>query len=210
MNATKKLWICSNDPEVCGFLTNDLNGNKDKLSISKCPDCHDGYLIVKPIKNKDLATKGDRMLGCTNYKKDGTGCNFSMYGHNYTQDKSKILVDEKGRVQRSYLKADINKMLDSIDKIYSKYTSFRFSYKCLVNFLSGIEDRTIVAFKLQSEEGYGMFKDKKLFFITKVIGSLYDLDVLEKYKNEKGYENIKLNQNTLTDNQVFALEDILF
>ena len=60
-DVTKKLWICSNDPEVCGFMTNDLNGNKFKLSICKCTECNDGYLIVKKIDNPQY----DRLLGCT-------------------------------------------------------------------------------------------------------------------------------------------------
>lgn len=58
------LWICSNDPELCGFVTNDLKGGK--MSICKCPDCEDGYLVVKTIKNKDGSDTGNRMLGCTN------------------------------------------------------------------------------------------------------------------------------------------------
>ena len=204
--ATKKLWICSNDPEVCGFLTNDLNGNKDKLSISKCPECHDGYLIVKPIKNKDFINKGDRMLGCTNYKKDGTGCNFSMYSNNYTQDKSKIVVMENGRVLKSNIKSEVNKMLENLSNIYSKYQTFKFSYKSLTNFLKGEEDKAILGFKLNEEIGYGMFKDKESYFIPKVISILMDLNVLNRFKNEKGYENINLNQNILADSQVLILE----
>ena len=206
MDATKKLWICSNDPEVCGFLTNDLNGNQDKLSISKCPQCHDGYLIVKPIKNKDFVNKGDRMLGCTNYKKDGTGCNFSMFGYNYTQDKSKILVTDNGRVLKSNIKAEVNQMLQSIDSIYNKYKSFKFSYKSLVNFLKGDTDKSILGFKLNEENGFGVFKDKESYYVPKVISILFDLNVLARTKNDKGYENVSLNQNSLTDNQVMILE----
>src|SRR5699024_12021066 len=37
-------------------------------SILKCDQCRDGYLIVKPGKENNY------ILGCTNYKKDGTGC----------------------------------------------------------------------------------------------------------------------------------------
>lgn len=40
-----KLWICSNDQEICGFMTNDQRGGE--LSIQKCDSCKDGYLIVK-------------------------------------------------------------------------------------------------------------------------------------------------------------------
>lgn len=61
-----RLYICTNEPEVCGFMTNEYKAGK--LSIMKCDQCRDGYLIVKPTKNDDY------ILGCTNYKKDGTGC----------------------------------------------------------------------------------------------------------------------------------------
>lgn len=58
-----KLYICTNDPKECGFVTNDYEGKKP--AICKCDKCHSGYLKVK---HRNL-------LGCTNYKKDGTGCN---------------------------------------------------------------------------------------------------------------------------------------
>lgn len=61
-----KLFMCTNEQEICGFMTNDLSAGK--LSIMKCSQCKDGYLIVK-------YARGEYFLGCTNYKKDGTGCN---------------------------------------------------------------------------------------------------------------------------------------
>lgn len=64
-----RLWMCSNEPEICDFLTNDLNG--DGMSIIKCDSCKDGYLIVKQGKMKPF-------LGCTNYTVDGNGCNRMM------------------------------------------------------------------------------------------------------------------------------------
>ena len=64
-----KLWLCSNEPEICDFMTNDLRGGE--LSILKCDKCQDGYLIVKEGKVEPF-------LGCTNYKSDKTGCNGTM------------------------------------------------------------------------------------------------------------------------------------
>ncbi|MCD8294770.1 MAG: UvrD-helicase domain-containing protein [Clostridia bacterium] len=61
------LWMCSNEPEICTYITNTPEGGK--MSIQKCDRCRDGYLIVR--KNSE----GKFFLGCTNYKKDGTGCN---------------------------------------------------------------------------------------------------------------------------------------
>ena len=61
-----RLHICTNDPEVCGFMTNEYGAGK--LSIMKCDQCRDGYLIVKPGRDNSY------FLGCTNYKRDGSGC----------------------------------------------------------------------------------------------------------------------------------------
>ena len=62
-----KLWICTNEPEICDFMTNNLAG--DEMSIMKCDKCKDGYLIVKEGRGSGP------FLGCTNYKADKTGCN---------------------------------------------------------------------------------------------------------------------------------------
>lgn len=74
-----KLWICTNDQEVCGFMTNEQRGGN--LSIHKCDWCQDGYLIVK---------KGTQsyILGCTNYKSDKSGCNRMMTAEYYQSWKN--------------------------------------------------------------------------------------------------------------------------
>ena len=69
-----RLYICTNEPEVCGFMTNEYKAGK--LSIMKCDQCHDGYLVVKPSKN-------GYFLGCTNYKKDDSGCNRAVSRNTY-------------------------------------------------------------------------------------------------------------------------------
>lgn len=61
-----RLYICTNEPEICSFMTNDIKAGK--LSILKCEKCRDGYLIAKSGKYDGY------FLGCTNYKSDGTGC----------------------------------------------------------------------------------------------------------------------------------------
>lgn len=55
------LYMCTNDPEVCDFMTNNRNMLAD---IYKCPECSDGYMIVKPGKER-----GKFFYGCTNYRK---------------------------------------------------------------------------------------------------------------------------------------------
>ena len=62
-----RLYICTNEPEICSFMTNDIRGGK--MSIQKCDKCRDGYLVVKHGRDSDF------FLGCTNYKPNGTGCN---------------------------------------------------------------------------------------------------------------------------------------
>ena len=62
-----RLYICTNEPEICSFMTNDLRGGK--ISIQKCDKCRDGYLVVKQSRDSGF------LLGCTNYKPNGTGCN---------------------------------------------------------------------------------------------------------------------------------------
>lgn len=61
------LWVCSNEPEICDFMTNDL---ATKVEVTNCTKC-DGYIIVKGSKKYP----GRKVLGCTNYKEDGSGCN---------------------------------------------------------------------------------------------------------------------------------------
>ncbi len=77
-----KLWICSNEPEICDFMTNNLKGGI--LPILKCDQCRDGYLIVKDGKEEPF-------LGCTNYRKDKTGCNKFM-----TKDYYVRFIKDKG------------------------------------------------------------------------------------------------------------------
>ena len=207
--AINTLWICSNDPEVCGFMTNDLNGNSAKLSISKCPNCHDGYLVVKRIKSKSKGSADQYVLGCTNYKQDGTGCNFLMFPGTFTQDKSKILIDNKGRAHNSGLKADINRFLLAIFEIYEK-KPFRFNYQSLIRFLMGEEDKSITAFKLIEDPAFGIFKERKAGYVHALVKALIDFGVIKEFQNEKGFKNLDLTQSELSDDQVIALERTLF
>ncbi len=77
-----KLWICSNEPELCDFMTNDLKGGE--LPIMKCDKCRDGYLIIKEGKKEPF-------LGCTNYKLDKSGCdNFMTKEYYIRKIKQKV------------------------------------------------------------------------------------------------------------------------
>ncbi|MCF0126598.1 MAG: UvrD-helicase domain-containing protein [Clostridia bacterium] len=206
LNATKTLWICSNDPEVCGFMTNDLKGGK--LSISKCPDCEDGYLIVKPVRDKDGSDTGERMLGCTNYKKDGTGCNFNMLNRNYTQDKTKILKTDDGRIMRDNFKSVILNVFNSIKEIHTRNTKFRFSVKALADYLNGEDTKIIQTFKLNDIGGaYGIFKEKSSYVSFKFINTMIETEILKKVKNGS-YENLEINVDSVSDELIVKFSKI--
>ena len=70
-----RLFICTNNPEICGFMTNQYRAGK--LSIIKCDKCRDGYLIVKNGQDDTF------FLGCTNYAKNGKGCNNTLSAEKY-------------------------------------------------------------------------------------------------------------------------------
>jgi len=59
------LYLCTNEPEVCDFMT---NSKTHLLDIYKCERCKDGYMIVK--------SKGDdAFYGCTGYDSQAkAGC----------------------------------------------------------------------------------------------------------------------------------------
>ena len=74
----KGLYVCSNEPEVCDFMTNNKDAVQYKeADICKCNKCKDGWLIVKKLEHwgNDELDVVDISKGCTNYKRDGTGCN---------------------------------------------------------------------------------------------------------------------------------------
>ena len=62
------LWICTNDAEVCDFMTND---KFHKLDIFKCPKCSDGYMIAR-VNHQD----GTVFYGCTNYFNEDNKCTY--------------------------------------------------------------------------------------------------------------------------------------
>lgn len=76
----RNLYVCTNDPEVCGCITNN---HTYPYAIRKCPNCDDGYLIVREKDN-------DVFYGCTTYKHDGSGCGYTFP----IQRRGKKLLDD--------------------------------------------------------------------------------------------------------------------
>lgn len=62
------IWACTNEPEICDFMTNDLIIKQD---IHYCSKCEDGCMIIKSKKGDSTS----KFWGCTNYKDDDSGCN---------------------------------------------------------------------------------------------------------------------------------------
>ena len=91
-----RLWICTNDQEICGFMTNDRRGGD--LSIQKCDWCEDGFLIVKNGK------KGF-FLGCTNYRDDKSGCGRMLNpDHYHAWRKNEFGIEDLSATKPSYSK----------------------------------------------------------------------------------------------------------
>ena len=94
-----RLYLCTNEPEICGFITNDLSGKK--MSIQKCDKCVDGYLVVK--KSRD--SEKEPFLGCTNFSRDGKGCNNAQnmqayYTANFLKDDTQEHIARKSDVSQ--------------------------------------------------------------------------------------------------------------
>ena len=111
-----RLYICTNEPEICGFMTNNYQAGK--LAIQKCDKCRDGYLIVKQGKEKDF------FLGCTNYKSNGLGCNntiskmayYSQMG--FEEEKLTVENDDKNQFQEFN-----NNLLEYYQQMYNQQNS---------------------------------------------------------------------------------------
>ena len=93
-----KLWMCSNEPEICNFITNELVGGD--MSIQKCDWCKDGYLVVKKTSNGAI-------LGCTNYKPDGSGCGRRMSPEYYHRWLTNGFEEDLSTGKRAYQKENV-------------------------------------------------------------------------------------------------------
>jgi DNA helicase-4 len=195
-NIKGQLWICSNDPEVCGFVTNDIEGGK--LCISKCPKCVDGYLIVKTILNG----REEKMLGCTNFKPDGTGCSAYLMPNNYTQDKEELDIffyDEKTDINKVYYCNHLFKeMVDSIIYVLKFYKNMSISPSFLFSILAGEFNNRINTFQMYQNPKFGYItnNDKRKFYLL--------LDALKYSKiisiDENNYNAINLLKDNLSEN----------
>ncbi len=167
------LFICTNEPEICSFMTNVYDAGK--LSIIKCDSCKDGYLIVKTNNEKYF-------LGCTNYKKDGSGCNRTMSKQQFyelfhlkndpvsidtileeikQEKETEILEIKKPNLENVFYKdIDLNETVYTILKGLLHISSKKFySMDILVQVLLGTTSELIEKDKLNQIAEYGKLKD---------------------------------------------------
>jgi len=190
------LYICTNEPELCGFMTNAYQAGK--LCVQKCDKCRDGYLIVKPGRDKSF------FLGCTNYKRNGTGCNntlskidyYKQMGFEFDEEiESQIekvttfrgeyesyrkeperRTDEKFEIQKATIKAvnykgyDLNDVVFNVLCILQSISNKRFyGMDILCAILHGDTSEKVMKDKLDAVNGFGIYKSISIVEIKAII-----------------------------------------
>ena len=184
------LWICTNEPEVCGFLSNNLVGGS--MSIQKCTQCLDGYLIVKTKNSYPF-------LGCTNYKPDGTGCNNTVSQKAYSGSVEKDEIVELGNACKK-CEISTEKNFDNFipETKYEEQKSFTYFSDIKLNKLA--TDLRRFAEEKAIEEGVRFWKVLRNKAIVDIcnkmpltIQDFYDKKVLLGKEKVKKYGNEILN-----------------
>lgn len=126
-----RLYICTNEPEICGFMTNEVKAGK--LAIMKCDECRDGYLVIKP-------GKGDNpyFLGCTNYKQDKTGCGRVM-SKKYYYDMMKYAPEPEHASEEKATTKEAKGTQSSYNRIEAKLQQQNLSQSAVESNVSGID-----------------------------------------------------------------------
>ena len=202
-----RLHICTNEPEVCGFMTNEYKAGK--LAVMKCDQCRDGYLIAKPAKD------GDYFLGCSNYNKNGTGCSRSMSKKQYyemlnlgsdpvptvptvsksTQPQPKPIVKEEPKpvaydiIPKAKTKAfsfeetDLNDVAHTIIQCLANISAKRYyGATILVDVLRGASSQRIQAAQLDCIPEYGALKHVRRETLMNIVEWLIEENFILKTK----------------------------
>lgn len=158
-----KLFMCTNDQELCGFLTNDLSAHK--FGITKCDKCRDGYLIVKKKYRKNNTV--DYFLGCTNYKSDGTGCNRTMDPGEYymTNGIDPVIEINNGKTDESARNTE-RSTTESMRDTFASDTKHEESIE--TSAIRRVEEEEL---KRGEEPVIAEYKDYDLFKLAKVVVS---------------------------------------
>lgn len=178
-----RLYICTNEPEICGFMTNDIKAGK--MSIQKCDKCRDGYLIAKMGKDKSY------FLGCTNYKANGTGCNKMV--------AKKIFYDSMGYTMES--EDVVNAKTDVINNVTTSPE--------LVKKIALTDDYVIIKKAEISEVMYGNWNLNDLVY--NILNALQNLSKVKYYGVTvlvdilRGVESKKISNNKLDELSEFGI-----
>ena len=194
-----RLYICTNEPELCGFMTNDYRAGK--LSIQKCDKCRDGYLIIKKGKADDY------FLGCTNYKFNNCGCNnmvsrlayYAQMGYNLFEDRPETINTEEVEAT-----ANVNVTVGFNNASDSKTAAKAFSTSKEPNI--GFE-RPLV--RQSSQENADSVKQEHSYDINEIKRDSKEDDYVEIVRaNVKPVLYKNVNLNTIVFNVVSALQNI--
>ncbi|MDE6015223.1 MAG: UvrD-helicase domain-containing protein [Acetatifactor sp.] len=201
-----RLYLCTNEPEVCSFMTNNISGKK--LSIMKCSECQDGYLVIKTPKKG-----GECFLGCTNYSKDNRGCNNTMSKHEYYLMMGHELSEPDEPIRQTADKKNVKenweqKILDSNAAIgvdaerfpeYKNHSSYEiaetilcalvhisdkyyFGVSVLIRVLRGSQSKSITQHKLYAVPEYNSLSDMSREDLNAAIYWLIDKHYIIKTK----------------------------
>lgn len=161
-----RLWICTNDQEICGFMTNDRRGGD--LSIQKCDWCEDGFLIVKNGK------KGF-FLGCTNYRDDKSGCGRMLNpDHYHAWRKNEFGTEDLSVTKPSYSKSFQSKT--SITPPQINHTEDRKKKESSSTPLRNIENLVKYTEQFIEKDGFSVVTDSEGKIIT-------DMNLLSKLRS---------------------------
>lgn len=193
-----RLYICTNEPEVCGFMTNSIQAGK--LAIQKCDSCRDGYLIVKPGKADGY------FLGCTNYKANGTGCQktigkkyyYDLMGYELEAEEKPLaakqqavkqerrtedsgmfigkMTDDYVEIQRAdlkpvmYLEYDLNELVFTVVKGLQNVSRVRYyGVRMLTDVLKGTATKRVYDNHLNQIPEFGAFRELQYETVQSVI-----------------------------------------
>lgn len=185
-----RLYICTNEPELCSFMTNEISAGK--LSIMKCDQCRDGYLVIK-------SSSSGYFLGCTNYKNNKQGCNRTIASSQYykmfdltpfVEDNKQIDISNREskhenvysssakttfKISKANIKKVVYQDVDLNEVIYTILNCLEhisekhfFSTTVLLDVLRGFPSEMTNKYHLESVEEFGKLKNverNEIYFI---------------------------------------------
>ena len=177
------LYICTNEPELCGFMTNNLKG--EKMAILKCNMCQDGYLIVK--ENRNLHTF---FLGCTNYKPNRSGCakfiskrNYYRM-HHYNYQENMVEHSPKKEYIDTFLDNEasmIQNILNCINQVSEKKF---FGVTTYIQIFRGSNSKKIRENGLDLSPYFGLYHNISTKYLEQIIYYLIDKEYLFQTKGK--------------------------